>query len=197
MTVKTILRHTLIIIIVFCYSPLKSQNNNLPSDSLSRFSYTIFGQMGNTPVLDMGTCSFIKSNENIFLITAKHVLYHCDSLTKKLSPKFNIALVYLPENSGFIQFEIPETHDSCTVDYKDLDLFIFKIDNKWRNKINTIEDFILPTFKKYGKMEIFGQGLIGDSTYIGFDKQHNFELKEKSFIFYANAPSPDSKYIDT
>jgi hypothetical protein len=118
-------------------------------------------------------------------------------LTKTQLPKFEIATIFLPANFEFIQFKIPTLNDSCIIEYKDPDLFVIKIDNKWLNKINTVDQFILPPFKKYGKLTIFGQGMKSDSSYTGFDKQHNIELKEKSFKFYTNCPVPDGNYIDT
>ena len=178
-------------------NPVISQKRNLPSDSLSKYSYTIFGQIGKTPMLDMGTCFFLKNQSKLFLITAKHVLYDCDTSSKIERKKFEIATVFLPTNFEFVQFKVPVQNDSCLVYYKDSDLIVFQIDNSWFDKVNAIDSFILPPFKKIGKMTIYGQGMRGDSSYLGFDKQHNIELKAKTFKYYTNCPSPDSNYVDT
>jgi hypothetical protein len=174
-----------------------AQKLSFPSDSLSKYSYTIFGQIGKTPQLDMGTCSFYEKSGNLFLITAKHVVYSCDSLTKKQIPKFEIASVFIPTDFQLLQFKVPALGDSCIVDYKDPDLFVFKVENKWIGKVNTIGQFIIPPLKGFGKLTIFGQGMKGDSSYLRFDQQHKIELKQNSFKFYSNPPVPDSNYVDT
>lgn len=148
-------------------------------------------------MLDMGTCFFLKNQSKLFLVTAKHVLYTCDSISKTERSKFEIATVFLPVNVEFIQFRIPAQNDSCIVFYKDPDLIIFQIESKWSDKVNTIDSFILPPFKKVGKITIYGQGMRGDSSYLGFDKQHNIELKAKTFKYFTNCPVPDSNYLDT
>jgi len=175
----------------------QSQSTSISSDSISKYSYTIFGQIGKTPQLDMGTCSFFEKNGDLFLITAKHVLFSCDSLTNKQVPKFEIVTIFLPADFQFLQFRIPILNDSCIIDYKDPDLFVHEVDNSWIGKVNTIGRFVKPPIQNFGKLEIFGQGMKGDSSYLGFDKQHNIELKQNLFKFYSSPPVPDSNFVDT
>lgn len=197
MTLVLKLKFTIFIFFILLAVLGKAQDVSFPSDSLSKYSYTIVGQIGKSPELGMGTCSFYEKNGELFLITAKHVLYTCDSITTKQIPKFKIATVFIPTSIQFLQFKVPELNDSCIVDYKDPDLFICKIEDKWIGKVNTIGRFVMPPLIKYGKITIFGQGMKRDSLYMGFDKQHNIELRPNTFKFYLNTPVPDSNYIDT
>lgn len=145
-------------LIVFVISG-KGQNMNSQADSLSKYSYTIFGIDWKSSVLDAGTCSFYERNGSLFLITAKHILYRCDSLTMKQRPKFEFATIFLSTNSKFLQFKIPSLNDSCIIDYKDPDLFIIKVDYKWLSKVNTIGQFIMPPLKVYGELQILDRDL--------------------------------------
>jgi hypothetical protein len=98
-----------------------AQNLSFTSDSLSKYSYTIVGQIGNSPQLDMGTCSFYEKNGDLFLITAKHIVYTCDSLTKKQIPKFEVATVYIPNSSQFLHFRVPcNIHELYTINRSDI-----------------------------------------------------------------------------
>ncbi len=200
MITNSFIRYSVLFLLLACCSTVKSQNKGLPSDSLKKFSYTIFGTMvaNGKAVLDMGTCFFLRKNGNLVLVTAKHVLYDCDSSTQIMTPKFRNASVFLPNGFEFINFTVPEIKDTCVLYYKDPDLIVLSIDNKWMGKVNTVDKFILPPFRKFGRLTLFGQGMKGDnSTYLRFDEQHNIELKEKKFKFYTNTPTPDSTYLDT
>lgn len=173
-----------------------SQVKDLQDDSLSKYSYTIFGQVGSSPILNAGTCFFIREKNNIFLVTAKHTLYYCDTITGKQTYKFETANVYLPSTSAFLPVSVPKINDTCIIDNRDPDLFIAKIDTTWGNMINTIERFVMPPLRKFGKIEVFGQGFRIDSAFVSFVKPKRIELKENTFKYYTYAPISGG-YLDT
>jgi hypothetical protein len=144
-----------------------------PADSLRKYSYTIFGCNLKTmpfPFTASGTAFFIKRNNSIFLITAKHLLTGCEKGVKtKEMPDF--MSVYLPEKDTLLNIDIRLIKDTVTCFEKvedGLDVIVIKLDNFWKSYIsNTVEKFINPLFKKVKSIEIFG---------FPFDKNHGFRM---------------------
>ena len=105
------------------------QDTQLPADSLSKYSYSLLG-FSNNPNADFGTCFFINHNNNLFLVTAKHTLYNCDTLTKKEYPAFKFGIVFIPDPFNAIQFSVPQTIDTCLGFERDTDLLVLKVDKR-------------------------------------------------------------------
>lgn len=172
------------------------QDTQLPADSLSKYSYSILG-FSNNPNADFGTCFFINHNNNLFLVTAKHTLYNCDTLTKKEYPAFKFGIVFIPDPFNTIQFSVPQTIDTCFGFERDTDLLVLKVDKRFFKDVNTVDNFILPPFSKLGEMQIFGQGMRADSSFFVFDKQHSIHLPRNTFKIYTSMPILNNKFIDS
>jgi hypothetical protein len=147
--------------------------------------------------MDMGTCSFIKRGDNIYLVTAKHVLYDCDSASNHIKVKPDMALLNLLGTLNITQLRIPMPTDTCMDEDKDPDLTVIKMDKSLIGKVNTIDEFIIPPLTQFGKLMIFGQGMKGDSISLRFDQQHKIEIEENSFTFYSSPPVKDTNFIDS
>lgn len=185
--------HVLLLLLVghLCFS----QKVNKP-DSLEKYSYTVMGFNG-TPNGAFGTCFFMKDQESIYFITAKHTFYDCDSSSNKIVRKYSQAIL-VPDGNTPINILIPPSRmiDTCLSMDKDTDLLVIKIDKKWERYLNTVEKFMLPLFDKTGDIEIFGQGMRSDSI-IAFEKQHHVHIDKKQYTIYSTAPTQDSSHIDS
>ena len=186
------------LLIIFIIGSFKSfcQESPLPGDSLSKYSYSLLG-FSNSPNADFGTCFFIKQNDNLFLVTAKHTLYNCDTRTKKEYSAFKYGIVFIPDPFNAIQFSVPQTIDTCFGIARDTDLLVLKVDKTLFKDVNTVEKFILPPFKKLGDIEICGQGMRTDSSFVGFDKQHHIYLPRNTFKVFTSMPILNNQYIDS
>jgi len=186
------------LLIFFAIGSFKSfcQESPLPGDSLRKYSYSLLG-FSNSPNADFGTCFFVKQNDNLFLVTAKHTLYNCDTVAKKEYPAFKYGVVFIPDPFNTIQFSVPQTIDTCFGIERDTDLLVLKVDKRLFKDVNTVEKFILPPFKKLGDLEIFGQGMQIDSSYVGFDKQHHIYLPRNTFKVFTSMPIFNNQYIDS
>lgn len=186
------------LLIIFITGSFKCfcQANPSPGDSLKKYSYSLLG-FSNNPNVDFGTCFFINQNENLYLVTAKHTLYNCDTVTKKETAAFKYGIVFIPDPFNAIQFSIPLTIDTCFGIERDTDLLVLKVDKNLFKDVNTVEKFILPPFKILGDMEIFGQGMRTDSAFVGYDKQHHIYLSRNTFKVFTSMPILNNQYIDS
>ena len=174
-----------------------SQNIIITADSLSKYAYTMLGLTG-TPSTKFGTCFFVRSNDDLFLVTAKHILYKCDSLSKKTIPVFKSIVVSVSLNPAIqINFTAPQRNDTCLAIGRDTDLVVIKIKSQWNSIINSVEKFMIPPFKELGDIEIFGQGLriVSNSAY--FENPHHIHLTRNEFTIYHDTPGSDLSYLDT
>ena len=192
------MRYFLTIIIIAIALCSYCQDAEIPSDSLAKYSYTLLCFKNKNPQAVLGTCFFINFKGNLFLITANHVLYECDSTTNKQKRACDFVLIQMPgSDAGMADFKISDTNDTCIVDYKDKDFVILRMDNKWLSHVNTVEKFILPPFKNYAELEIFGQGLQSNDSFMRMESPHHIHLSKNKFTIYLNTPTPDSSYIDS
>jgi hypothetical protein len=169
----------------------------LPGDSLKRYSYGIMSFSNKGVKGQFGTCFFIKKNSLLFLVTAKHVLYKCDSSSDKVYSPYNFAIVQIPHPLDIIQISIPLRTDSCMPIEKDTDLLVISVDPSWSNRINSVEEFMEPQFSHVWDAEIFGQGWHTDSIRLTFDNQHHIHLPANSFKIEEVARYENSNLIDS
>ena len=115
-------------------------SNGQSVDSLKKYSYTIFGYNLKTmpfPFSASGTAFFIKRNNSIFLITAKHVLTGCEKGVKpKEMPDY--MNIYLPERDTILGIDIRAIKDTATCFTKvedGLDVIVVRVDNFWKKYI--------------------------------------------------------------
>jgi hypothetical protein len=169
----------------------------LPGDSLSKYSYGIMSFNNQGAKGQFGTCFFIKKNSLLFLVTAKHVLYKCDSSSNKVYSPYNLAIVQIPHPLDIMQITIPPRTDSCLSIEKDTDLLVISVDPSWSNRINSVEEFMEPKFNRVWDAEIFGQGWHSDSIRLTFDNQHHIYLPANSFKIEQAVRYGNSDFIDS
>lgn len=189
------MRAKILFVILVCSYNAYCQNPII-GDSLIKYSYTLLG-FSNSPKASSGTGFFIKNNNVLFLVTAQHTFYDCDTIHHKHSPRVKYGVVYIPSPFNVFQFSIPEKSDTCLGQERDLDLLVIKLGNSIPPGINTVEEYLLPPFKKLGSIEIFGQGIRNDSSFVGFDMQHHIPIPKKSFTIYHSIATSDKNYIDS
>ncbi|MCK9404717.1 MAG: hypothetical protein M0Q26_15090 [Chitinophagaceae bacterium] len=189
---------TLILVLLFLASC--GQKNNISGDSLGRYSYQVFTIELKKAVMDFGTCFFIKRNDGLYLITARHIFIHCDSITNKQKYPYDIAQVYIPNSPQQmvpIPLNKPSDTCSCLSEEKDADLTVIKMDNSLIPYVNSVEDFIAPPFKKLGDAEIYGQGLKADSQAIYFTDPHRIHIPSNTFEIIQRVGNIETKIIDS
>lgn len=125
-----------------------------PEDSLKKYSYLISGTIRNSEEGTIGykaTGFFIKTNDNLLFITAKHVLSGCKYYgeTNKIYP--TSMRVYLNNDTSdfigdFITINISSLRDTglCYSDKSGSDFSVVVFPNSIRNRVNSIEKFITP-----------------------------------------------------
>ena len=96
--------------------------------------------------------------------------------------------MFIPDPFNAIQFSVPQTIDTCFGIARDTELLVLKVDKTLFKDVNTVEKFILPPFKKLGDIEICGQGMRTDSSFVGFDKQHHIYLPRNTFKVFTSMP---------
>lgn len=159
--------------------------DTIQSQSLKKYSYTIMG-VSKKSVSDFGTCFFITFKNDLYLVTAKHTLYTCDTIALKEYPEFQQAIVFIPEPFKVVQLEIPQISDTCLGFERDPDVFVMKVDASLFKNVFTVDQFLLPPFEKLGELNIFGQGMKIDSQFVGFDSQHHINIPRNSFEIYSS-----------
>jgi len=169
----------------------------ISGDSLGKYSYQILGITNGSNETDFGTCFFVENNAKLFLVTAKHVLYKCDSITNKLFSPFNFAIVYIRNSTKFLQFPIPVRNEICISMERDTDILAIEIDRSWLDHVNRVNEFMLPPFNKVGDSEIFGQGMYRDSVSMGFTNPHHIHLKSNTFKIEGAVKFDNSDYTDS
>ena len=163
---KLMMTLTLLLQSIYCFS----QNDY---DSLRKYSYYIVGTFDN---LDSGkivstgrvtgTGYFIRHDEKLYFITARHVLAGTDELCRKIIPSDNEGLmnISLVNDSGIIQDEVitlnvKTIRDTTACNYLQLspDIIAYEIDDSGNHKIYSVEKF-LPTYlpKERGEIITFG-----------------------------------------
>ena len=167
----------------------------IPADSLEKYSYPIIGV--NSYVF-VGTCFFIKNDNKLFLITAKHIILGCDSANKKIEPypnNFIIGCAAKPENSINIDVKAYQKSHECD----GLDIYVYPVDDKYYNLYNSVEKFLIPSLDKWKTIEVFAYP---KSTYntksedlIIPDKAEHENIPEQSFDFEPDRDKDDK--IDT
>jgi hypothetical protein len=183
------------LLFIKCFQCL-SQSTPIPGDSLQKYSYSLMG-FSNNPIADFGTCFFINNNNNLYLVTAKHTFYNCDTLLKKEYPRFKNGVVFIPSPFNAIQVAIPQTIDTCLGMERDLDILILRVDKALFKDVNTVEKFMLPPFDKVGDIEIFGQGMRADSISVGPEKQHQIYLPKNTFKIYTSMSNEENHFSDS
>lgn len=145
--------------------------NSQPADSLKKYSYYLMGYLPtDTGIISGGgTGFFIKRNNELFLITAKHVLSGCDGFKKpdKYPDVFNAVE---KDKDLVIPFSTYLVRDTalCLPFHQDPDIIAIKIDKKWYNSVNSVEGYNSPPFLKLESTEIFGFPSIDMTTPFGF-----------------------------
>lgn len=144
-------------IIFFLFLPLFSYSqSNDDSLILSKYSYFVSGfetlEIKNDTnhvqlTSSSGTCFFIRSNNELYLVTAKHVLTGCDSSKPLLHPnKMGVWLTgqNLTESQQ-LYINTGKIRDTaiCMPLYDDPDIIVLKVKNKTSLQlVNSVEDFI-------------------------------------------------------
>lgn len=165
-------------------------------DSLSKYSYTIIG-VNKSSDINSGTCFFIKNNRGLFLITAAHNFYRCDSSINKMIRKTLLGIIEVPGSpSKILQVGVPEIFDTCLQYEKDTDLVVIKIGYLWAKYVNTVEKLIAPLPENMGDIVVFGQGIENKSS-IKFMPNHKIIIPKGYYTMNHNAPNFfDRNYTD-
>jgi hypothetical protein len=174
---------------------LNSQGSLDLRNSFGKYSYSVMLISDGYGIRGFGTCFFATHNGSLYLITAKHILYKCDSTTNMLAPTAQTAVILIPEPFETISISIPKKQGSCLPISKDPDLSIIRINNEWVNKVNTVNSFFLPPFEIPGDTEIYGQGFKDDTTGVGFDLQKRIAIPMGTYEFFGMPPKDD--YVDS
>ena len=188
-------------VIFFCATQSYGQICNEGTDSLQKYSYLIFGfkfsgtKEGQYLKLDpvQGTCFFIRSNERLFLVSAKHVFspwrYKLAN-TRKLGSMPDTLLIKVLDTSNRI-ITIPLNIQGLNKDTttglslaQDPDAVVFEIKNKAHYKLNSIEGLIQdPQDYILSDVVLYGYPLTVDIRPLDPDKY----LAQESFIIEGNS----------
>jgi hypothetical protein len=169
----------------------------LPGDSLSRYSYLVMRPpTEQSPDSHAGTCFFISYNNNLFLVTAKHNFYDCDSLTNIKKRGSRIGVVFFPDPLRVVEFSIPEISYPCVNMAKDTDILVLSVDKSKFQGVRTIEQFIIPPVRNLGEVEIFGQGFQNDSISLRIDNPHRISMPRNEFRL-KNGIYMEDGYLDS
>lgn len=192
------MKYTFSFILLFYSSIACSQTNVITGDSLIEYSYTIASFNPSTAASNFGTCFFLKNKDKLFLITAQHNIYKCDSATSTLQSPYQFSAIYLLKSNELLTVKFPQKIPvECKGMDKDTDLLVIPVDTSWCRKIKSVNDFLLPPFQQLGDCIIYGQGMKSTTDYAGFEKPHRFHIPTDSFKVYTNAPTEDTTHIDT
>lgn len=151
------------------------------SDSLSKYSYFVYGGINFIDTLDknrgaivQGTGFFIANNNNLYFITAKHVLaVPNEPAIKKVTPKSNDSLMNIYMEDGSERANMPifylnvkkirDTTKDVTFVFSP-DVISYKVTDSEHLHINDINQFI-PSYlpKRMGDICIFGFASSGNS----------------------------------
>ncbi|MEJ7821476.1 MAG: trypsin-like peptidase domain-containing protein [Chitinophagaceae bacterium] len=149
----------LVVALLFSFGVCKSQNK----DTLSKYSYWMTGykEMDSSFLFNVATCFFVRNNNNLYLVTSNHVISGCDeSQNKKLHP--DIAQIWIEDSTGHpaevITVNVTYERDtSKCYDFTEVaDVMVLKMPAKGYEKINSVEKFLQPPFKKINQLIIFG-----------------------------------------
>lgn len=180
------------------YCEIQGQFDIPIGDSLAKYSYTVeaLKKMNSLIRVSGGTAFFIKKDTNLFLVTAKHVFFDCDSFTNFKYKRKDSIFIFLGNPLIRLPIPVPIDNNSCSLNgISDTDLYILPVHNKLLEYITPINVSILKTIDLFGNSEIFGQGFIVDSTFIP-EKQHHIHLEKKDFKIYLHS-SFIGDYIDS
>lgn len=137
-------------------------------DSLKKYSYHIigFGILNNTDNKSLpnenitdGTVFFIRKNEHLFLVTAKHVLSGCDSLTKdKNHPSTMVVWISNDETSKLMSLNVSVIKDtsSCLPFALSPDIIVVEIFDSIAKNVFSVESLIHPLYKKLNNAIVIG-----------------------------------------
>jgi V8-like Glu-specific endopeptidase len=139
-----------IALLLICFSSF-GQNN---SDSLNKYSYAIIG-LDKTQTL-LGSGFFIKNNNSLYFITAKHCFVNCDSIGFINSDMIMVINRFNPDKSFAINTKPIKLKYPCHGTYFDSDYVAIPINIQMSKYVNSVENFVLPPFKKIDSASVFG-----------------------------------------
>jgi hypothetical protein len=188
------------LLFIVCLASCSGQPKPISGDSLGKYSYQVFTIQTKNGMIDFGTSFFIKKNDELFLITAKHVFVDCDSASNTEKIKFGNIFVHIPKSPQQmvpISFSRPAVSRLCLPVDKDTDVVVIKMDNQLIPYVNTVEDFIKPPFEKLGDAEIYGQGFKADTSSFYFTDPHHIHMPAKTFSVLQMIGDNETKLIDS
>ncbi len=158
-----------------------SQVNKLPADSLAKYSYPITGVY---PIFGGGTGFFIKRNNHLYLVTAKHVINGCDGTGKKNELYADILLIGNKEDQRH-SFTIDNRVLRKVLPCGGLDMYVKRIDSTFIPYYNSVEKFIIPEIEYFRTVEIFGYPMnTYDTGYIRIpNRKIHLSIPEQTFDF--------------
>ncbi len=203
----TLKYYSLIVLIFFisCSAGKKNTVKNNSVDALEKYSYKLAGfllpsQEDSIVSVISGTGFFIKKENQLFLITAKHVITGCENDAKPLVHPSNIT-IWSPINGiiGNLDISLIKDTSICLPFQDDPDVIAIKVNNEWRNSVNVVDEFIMPVFKVVGNTEIFGYpaSAMFQSSYPRFVPPSNIHLSKKSYQYVQMVDSASGKVVDS
>ena len=125
-------------------------------DSLSDYSYFLFGvkggyfnkRSGTEAEFYFGTCFFVKKNNHVFLVSAKHVVTPCNIVDSSRDSDFPDSLyvrIRSKKTRKYILYPIRIKMDSveCRPYYQEADAFVYEIKNASKYLINSVENYLV------------------------------------------------------
>jgi len=135
-------------IISLLFTNQLSNSQTITTDSLKKFSYFVFGTTSQNNIVQ-GTASFIKYNDEIYLLTAAHVLdgwdyasnsskgNYPDTLYVRVFTKDSMKPEFIPISTK----DIKEKNEKKFF-FETADLLILKVQIPHNCVVNTLEEFI-------------------------------------------------------
>lgn len=208
MLVKKIYQLRLLLLLAFVFQKSYS-SAQAETDSLTKYSYLLFGFLHKQPEGAFvkfypwqGTGFFVKKNDRLFLVSAKHVLTPC-SYQKKRWDYYNYPdtfYIRIPvkkgSDSGWIPYQlitgrVKDTVTCFSYTYEDPDVFVIELSNMDSYKINYIdlEDYHLKV-SDIAEVEFNGFFLDIPAGKLNFDNFTSQQSVRRKAVLFSDPDRP-------
>jgi len=166
--------------------------SQMPADSLGKYSYPAIAM--NSNIAFTGTCFFIKKNSMLYLISAKHVFFNCDSLGKLNQSYPNQILIGHLKNIAQ-SFTVDTKLERGVTKCDGLDIYIKRINSSFSQYYNSVEGFIFPPIASPKTIEVFGYSSeVFRKDFVALpDSSLHSTIPEETFDFQISRDSLDKR----
>ena len=150
----------LLFVLLFANTSFSQAQNMV--DIFKKYSYQIMGYISPSPpdfefINGTGSGFFIKRNNHLFFITAMHVITGCDG--KTMPPKYpDLFNVLLPGKGETVTIYATGVRDTakCLPFAEYADVIVLPVEDKYLDKVYSVEGYEYPPFKTINSTAIFG-----------------------------------------